>query len=75
MQAMSRRKPPMSELRIRKRRHPELYEAFERFAIMTVDGHVPDNEAIDQVAKEFGFSAAVYVRDVACECQDVVQRD
>jgi len=65
----------MSEIHIRKRRRPELYEAFERFSIMTVDGHVSDEEALEQVAKEFGFSAAVYVGDIVRDCQEVVLRN
>lgn len=54
----------MSEAPMRRRTFPpEFEDAFERFAIMTVDGHASDQDAVAYVAAEFGFGVAMDLMD------------
>ena len=39
----------------------ELYEAFERFSIMTVDGCIDDNSAIKKIQGQYGRDIAIQV--------------
>ena len=39
----------------------ELYEAFERFSVMTVDGYLDDKSAIQRIKEQYGRDVAMQV--------------
>lgn len=60
MSGLLKRKVPKS---------PDYYDALDMFAIMTVDGHVDDKEALNAVAAEYGFVAAMDVMEAVKETE------
>lgn len=50
-----------------KNKDEEMYEAFERFCIQTIDGNVGDIEACKYIQKKYGRATAVKIWEKWCK--------